>query len=181
MIFSVFQKNRVFCYSWSTLVWHRCYYLHRWRDALSPVCGIFFFFFMLHTYLCTLRKSPNIFCFLSHPNISHVFKVIRPCRSPDICQMWSTCLFLFYLVTISNVFYKIFFIPYSTTISTFQIFSPKVVNISAKFGYSHFKLNVQIRNYFQNIIFTVCQGRVKKKPGKLSTFSSVQNLGMIFF
>ena len=41
MIFSVFQKNRVLGYSWSTLLWHRCYYLHRSRDALSPVCGIF--------------------------------------------------------------------------------------------------------------------------------------------
>ena len=27
---------------WSTLLWHRCYYPHRSRDALSPVCGIFF-------------------------------------------------------------------------------------------------------------------------------------------
>ena len=42
MIFSVFQKNRVSGYSWSTLLWHRCYYPHRSRDALSPVCGIFF-------------------------------------------------------------------------------------------------------------------------------------------
>ena len=41
MIFSVFQKNRVFGYSWSTLLWYRCYYPHRSRDALSPVCGIF--------------------------------------------------------------------------------------------------------------------------------------------
>jgi hypothetical protein len=41
MIFSVFQKNRVLGYSWSTLIWHRCYYWHRSRDALSPVCGIF--------------------------------------------------------------------------------------------------------------------------------------------
>ena len=40
-IFSVFQKNRVFGYSWSTLLWYRCYYPHRSRDALSPVCGIF--------------------------------------------------------------------------------------------------------------------------------------------
>ena len=30
-------------YSWSTLLWHRCYYPHRLRDALSPVCGIFSF------------------------------------------------------------------------------------------------------------------------------------------
>ena len=41
MIFSVFQKNWVFGYSWSTLLWYRCYYPHRSRDALSPVCGIF--------------------------------------------------------------------------------------------------------------------------------------------
>ena len=40
--FFVFQENRVLGYSWSTLPWHRCYYLHRSRDALlSPVCGIF--------------------------------------------------------------------------------------------------------------------------------------------
>ena len=41
MIFSVFQKKLVWGYSWSTLLWHRCYYPHRSRDALSPVCGIF--------------------------------------------------------------------------------------------------------------------------------------------
>ena len=41
MIFSVFQKKFVFGYSWSTLLWYRCYYPHRSRDALSPVCGIF--------------------------------------------------------------------------------------------------------------------------------------------
>ena len=45
MIFSVFQKTLAFGYSWSTLLWYRCYYPHRSRDALSPVCGIFFFFF----------------------------------------------------------------------------------------------------------------------------------------
>ena len=43
MIFSVFQKNWVFGYSWSTFLWHRCYYPHRSRDALSPICGIFGF------------------------------------------------------------------------------------------------------------------------------------------
>ena len=41
MIFSVFEKIRVLGYSWSTLLWYRCYYPHRSRDALSPVCGIF--------------------------------------------------------------------------------------------------------------------------------------------
>ena len=32
---------RVLGYSWSTLLWHRCYYPHRSRDSVSPVCGIF--------------------------------------------------------------------------------------------------------------------------------------------
>ena len=31
---------------WSTILWHWCYYPHRSRDALSPVCGIFFFAFL---------------------------------------------------------------------------------------------------------------------------------------
>ena len=39
MIFSVFQKNPVLWYSWSTLLWHQCYY--RLRDSVSPVCGFF--------------------------------------------------------------------------------------------------------------------------------------------
>ena len=30
-----------FGYSCSTLLWYWCYFLHRSRDALSPVCGIF--------------------------------------------------------------------------------------------------------------------------------------------
>ena len=41
MIFSVFQIIWVFGYSWSTLLCYWCYYPHRSRDALSPVCGIF--------------------------------------------------------------------------------------------------------------------------------------------
>ena len=43
MIFSLFKKNLVLGYSWSTLLWHRCYYPYRSGDALSPVCGIFFY------------------------------------------------------------------------------------------------------------------------------------------
>ena len=42
MNFSVCQKNWVLGYSWSTLLWYWCYYPHRSRAALSPVCGIFF-------------------------------------------------------------------------------------------------------------------------------------------
>ena len=47
MIFLVFQKIMVFGYSWSTLLGYRCYYPHRSRDALSPVCGIFPSFLLL--------------------------------------------------------------------------------------------------------------------------------------
>ena len=32
----------VFVYSWSTLLWYRCYYPHRSRDLMSPIWGIFF-------------------------------------------------------------------------------------------------------------------------------------------
>ena len=71
MIFSVFQKNWVFGYSWSTLLWYRCYYPHRSRDALSPVCGIFLFSFFLNFI------SVVVF-FL---NMSHVFNEnIFDCR-----------------------------------------------------------------------------------------------------
>ena len=45
MIFSVFQKKLVLGYSCSTLLWYWCYYPHRSRDALSPVCGIFLLLF----------------------------------------------------------------------------------------------------------------------------------------
>ena len=42
MIISVFPKNWVLGYSWSTLLWYWCYYPHGSRDALSPVCGTFY-------------------------------------------------------------------------------------------------------------------------------------------
>ena len=49
MKFSIKKKKWVFGYSWSTLPLYWCYYPHRSRDALSPVCGIFltFFFFLI--------------------------------------------------------------------------------------------------------------------------------------
>ena len=50
-----FSKKSGLGYSWSTLLWHRCYYPHRSRDALSPVCGIFFF--NLRNFFKNLRKS----------------------------------------------------------------------------------------------------------------------------
>ena len=33
----------VFVYSWSSLLWYRCYYPHWSRDSMSPVCKIFFY------------------------------------------------------------------------------------------------------------------------------------------
>ena len=44
----------------------------------------------------------------------------------------------------------------SITRPTFQILNPKIVNSSAKFRSSLFKLNVQIKKYFRNIIFIFC-------------------------
>ena len=57
MIFSVFQKIWVFGYSWSTLLWYRCYYPHRSRDALSPVCGIFYILVQFSLVECGLLKN----------------------------------------------------------------------------------------------------------------------------
>ena len=36
-------------YSWSTLLWYPCYYPHRLRDALSPVCRIFTLYFTINS------------------------------------------------------------------------------------------------------------------------------------
>ena len=69
MIFSVFQKNRVLGYSWSTLLWHRCYYPHQSRDALSPVCGIFhywLFVFFIKKSKKTRKKKKKIWNTLLH-------------------------------------------------------------------------------------------------------------------
>ena len=63
MKISVCQKNWVFGYSWSTLLWYRCYYPHQSRDALSPVCGIF---------VC-------VFCTFSFKPILHLVLRSRPC------------------------------------------------------------------------------------------------------
>ena len=74
IIFSVFQKNRVLGYSWSTLLWHRCYYLHRSRDALSPVCGIF------------LQMFTNFFLWVA---MSVRLSVLLPC---NVCWALSLAL-----------------------------------------------------------------------------------------
>ena len=63
-IFSVFQKNRVLGYSWSTLLWHRCHYPHGLRDALSPVCGIFFLGFLRFSDFFYIFTFSNFCCVL---------------------------------------------------------------------------------------------------------------------
>ena len=57
MIYLFLKKNWVFGYSWSTLLWYRCYYLHRSRDALSPIRGIF-----LLNYLVKELSSTTKYC-----------------------------------------------------------------------------------------------------------------------
>ena len=61
MIFSVFQKNRVFGYSWSTLLWHRCYYPHQSRDALSPVCGIFLYVATIAAFVVYITQKKLVY------------------------------------------------------------------------------------------------------------------------
>ena len=72
IIFSVFQKYLVLGYFWFTLLWHQCYYPHRLRDALSPVCGIFFspimtrlgifFGFLVKTKMKAYTKLTAVMC-----------------------------------------------------------------------------------------------------------------------
>ena len=98
MIFSIFQKNRVLGYSWSTLLWHRCYYPHRSRDALSPVCGIF------NYSLCFRRmggglKICNVFIFrLININILLLFLFFFKIRlyANLVYKLW--CMVLSFLV-----------------------------------------------------------------------------------
>ena len=61
IIFSVFQKNWVSGYSWSTLLWYQCYYPHWSRDALSPVCGIFHTLFSFKRMTADLTILPLFF------------------------------------------------------------------------------------------------------------------------
>ena len=41
LFFSVVNFFLVLVYSWSTLLRYWCYYPHRSRDSMSPICGIF--------------------------------------------------------------------------------------------------------------------------------------------
>ena len=71
MIFSVFQKVWVFRYSWSTLIWCRCYYPHWLRDALSTVCGIF----MLWLCISKHFSAPRLYFELLAINYIYFSKV----------------------------------------------------------------------------------------------------------
>ena len=54
----------VFVYSWSTLLWYRCYYPHRSKDSMSPVHGIFFDYFYIfwwsHSMEGLLSTGPTL-------------------------------------------------------------------------------------------------------------------------
>ena len=74
-----FSKKLGFGFSWSTLLWYRCYYPHRSRDALSPVCGIFCFktfFSFMDAVLKLMFEYQAVFChkcFKKNPNIWKLF------------------------------------------------------------------------------------------------------------
>ena len=42
----------IFCYALRLFYGYWCFYLHWSRDSVSPVCGIFIFWFLLHDYNC---------------------------------------------------------------------------------------------------------------------------------
>ena len=73
------KKNLFFGYSWCTLLWYRCYYPHWSRDALSPVCGIFYQIFCILEscgpfFILSVIMTCVIYCILS-PFLAIGFKV----------------------------------------------------------------------------------------------------------
>ena len=115
MIISVFQKNRVLGYSWSTLLWHRCNYLYRSRDALSPVCGIlkflfinFFFIFFLIMARYRLNSTNYVLKLPKKPQKVPTFNQIT--LSTLTLLSWTTVLLSTYSATIQYIFWgKIIF------------------------------------------------------------------------
>ena len=58
---------------WSTLLWHRCYYPHPSRDALSPVCGIFKQQIVKYSYFNTFFCAPDCpSCLVSSCSSCHI-------------------------------------------------------------------------------------------------------------
>ena len=70
------KKSRLWGYSWSTLLWYRCYYPHRSRDAFSPVCGIFPYKKMLQNVLHSKLDPPWPLHYSKHPMILSCFNVL---------------------------------------------------------------------------------------------------------
>ena len=80
MIFSVFLKIWVFGYSWSTLLWYRCYYPHRSRDALSPVCGIFSAYLLVQSQIIPVPRPHSPFSFDQNLRLLKIFKIWKGLR-----------------------------------------------------------------------------------------------------
>ena len=58
MFLSFLGFDDIFRFSKKSCFWYRCYYPHRSRESLSPVCGIFNFCFLASTYfiLCIVGE-----------------------------------------------------------------------------------------------------------------------------
>ena len=87
--FSFFKEKWLFGYSWSTLLWYRCYYPHQSRGALFPVCGILFFFFFSSTF-CIFKNY--IFAILHFHNCCpHLIFVFQKILKLQIKQIIYIC------------------------------------------------------------------------------------------
>ena len=101
MIFSIFKKIWVFSYP------------HRARDALSPVCGIYF---ACSKPTCLALGSPKKICVHSELNISYIFWFIWPSTSTlSPCQILAIRPSCLKKIKFSQIFYKISFTAYQTT------------------------------------------------------------------
>ena len=85
MIFSIKQKW-VFMYSWSTILWYRCYYPHRSRDAFSPVCGNFVLclFFYFPSSIDKYILENKVMLSVKHRVLLHFRLVSMPRRNKEI-------------------------------------------------------------------------------------------------
>ena len=108
-LFATTSQNRM-----STLLCHRCYYPHRSRDALSPVCGIF---------LWQLFSILTMSFFLAFFAIS--FELVCCTESVQQKNDWLVTKRLFLTVFVTNLM-----IPLSHWLRICPLLSPKGFRIS---------------------------------------------------
>ena len=131
-------------YSWFTLLWHQCYYPHRSRDSMSPVCGIFFF----RTFTCALdkfnkwksqqKKSWGPLLTLNwHILTDHIKYLTYVLWNRSLILLeWFSSLGQFFFVTVRHIFHKIWILMVYSQLVFINEGSPEVLMILLQDFYS---------------------------------------------